>query len=188
EEAMAAFAAAARLERRWAAADALPALPPAAPIEGGRRLLDEWQSKRLLAEHGLVLPAGRLVAPTEAVAAARAIGFPVVAKIARPAIAHKTEAGAVALDLRDERALAAAVTRMAAAARALPGLVVEQLLIERQVTGAVAELIVGVKRDAAFGLALVIGAGGVLVEMVADSATLLLPTTEVAIGEALAGL
>jgi acyl-CoA synthetase (NDP forming) len=189
EEAMAAFAAAARLERRWAAADALPALPPAAPIEGERRLLDEWQSKRLLAEHGLVLPAGRLATPAEAVAAARAIGFPVVAKIARPAIAHKTEAGAVALDLRDEAAVAAAVSRMAErAAGAVPGLVVEQLLIERQVTGAVAELIVGVKRDAAFGLALVIGAGGVLVEMVADSATLLLPTTSAAIGEALAGL
>jgi acyl-CoA synthetase (NDP forming) len=184
EEAMAAFAAAAWLERRWAAADALPALPPAAPIEGGRRMLDEWQSKRLLAEHGLVLSAGRLVAPPEAVAAARAIGFPVVAKIARPAIAHKTEAGAVALDLRDEGAVSAAVTRMELAA----GLSIEQLLIERQVTGAVAELIVGVKRDAAFGLALVIGAGGVLVEMVADSATLLLPTTAAAIAEALAGL
>ena len=49
EEAMAAFAAAARLERRWAAADALPALPPAAAIAGERRLLDEWQSKQLLA-------------------------------------------------------------------------------------------------------------------------------------------
>ena len=68
------------------------------------------------------------------------------------------------------------------------GLAIEQLLIEHQVTGAVAELIVGVKRDAAFGLALVIGAGGVLVELVADSATLLLPTTEAAIGEALSGL
>jgi acetate---CoA ligase (ADP-forming) len=184
EDAMAAFAAAARLERRWAAADALPALPPAAPIAGERRLLDEWRSKRLLAEHGLVLPEGRLAAPAEAVAAARAIGFPVVAKIARPAIAHKTEAGAVALDLRDETALADAISRMELAA----GMSIEQLLIERQVTGAVAELIVGVKRDAAFGLALVIGAGGVLVEMVADSATLLLPTTPAAIADALAGL
>jgi len=97
---------------------------------------------------------GRLATPAEAGAAARAIGFPVVAKIARPAIAHKTEAGAVALDLRNEAALAAALSRIAAtSARAVPGLVVEQLLIERQVAGAVAELIVGVKRDAQFGLA-----------------------------------
>jgi acyl-CoA synthetase (NDP forming) len=184
EEALAAFAGAARLDRRWAAADALPALRPAAAAAGGRRLLDEWQSKRLLAGHGLDLPDGRLATPAEAAAAARAIGFPVVAKIARPAIAHKTEAGAVALDLGDQAALAAALSRMAA----VPGLVIEQLLIERQVTGAVAELIVGVKRDAQFGLALVIGAGGVLVELVADSATLLLPTTGTAIGEALAGL
>src|SRR5262249_52265935 len=146
------------------------------------RLLDEWQSKRLLAEHGLVLPEGRLAAPAEAAAAARGIGFPVAAKIARPAIAHKTEAGAVAPDLRDEAALTAPISRMAAAA------LIEQLLIERQVTGAVAELIVGIKRDPAFGLALVIGSGGVLVEMVADSATLLLPTTPAAIAEALSGL
>ncbi len=51
-----------------------------------------------------------------------------------------------------------------------------------------AELIIGVKRDDRFGLALVIGTGGILVELVADSATLLLPTSRDAILGALAGL
>jgi acyl-CoA synthetase (NDP forming) len=56
------------------------------------------------------------------------------------------------------------------------------------ITGMVAELIVGVKRDAQFGPALVIGAGGVLVELVTDSTSLLLPTTEEAVIDALMSL
>jgi acyl-CoA synthetase (NDP forming) len=56
------------------------------------------------------------------------------------------------------------------------------------VTGAVAELIVGVKRDDSFGLALVVGSGGILVELTRDSTALLLPTNRQAVVEALASL
>jgi hypothetical protein len=62
------------------------------------------------------------------------------------------------------------------------------VLIEKMVSGVVAELIVGVKRDPQFGLALVVGAGGILVEMVQDSALLLLPTDRAAIERAVRGL
>jgi len=73
-------------------------------------------------------------------------------------------------------------------ARYKPGLVAEQFLIERQVGSPVAELIVGVRRDDQFGPVLVVGAGGVLVEMVEDAATLLLPTSRTAVERAIRGL
>jgi hypothetical protein len=64
----------------------------------------------------------------------------------------------------------------------------DEVLVERMVTGAVCELIVGVKSDPQFGLALVIGAGGVLTELLKDSATVLLPTSRAEIERALDSL
>ena len=81
----------------------------------------------------------------------------------------------MALGLDSEAAVAAVVAEMSAnLARSNDG--AGGFLVERMVPGAVAELIVGVKRDPTFGLALVLGSGGVLVELLRDSATLLLPT------------
>jgi succinyl-CoA synthetase beta subunit len=94
-------------------------------------------------------------------------------------VAHKTEAGAVALGLADAAAVAEAAGRMPAG---------QGFLVERMVEGAVAELIIGVVRDPAHGLALTIGAGGVLAELLADAGTLMLPTTEAEMRAAIAGL
>ena len=64
----------------------------------------------------------------------------------------------------------------------------DELLVERMVTGAVCELIIGVKADPQFGLALVIGAGGILAELLKDTVTLLLPTSRQEIERALGRL
>jgi len=64
----------------------------------------------------------------------------------------------------------------------------EQFLVERMATGVVAELIIGIKRDDQFGPALVIGAGGVLVELIGDSVSLLLPTDRAAVTKAVESL
>jgi len=144
------------------------------------RILDEPACKERLAAFGLSVPKGRVASAGEAPAAARKLGFPVVVKALATGLAHKTEAGAVALDLRSEAEVEAAVARMSSLS--------ERFLIERMVGGAVAELIVGVRRDPQFGLALVIGSGGVLVELVADSRTLLLPCDRAALAEALDSL
>jgi acetate---CoA ligase (ADP-forming) len=194
DEALSAFAAAAALARRrqeLTAAGGVQAavLPPRTLAPANPRLLDEFDSKQRLVRHGLRVPEGRLTSATEAPEVAAAIGFPVVAKLARPALAHKTEAGAVALNLRDATAVADAVAAMTeSVARYKPGLVVERFLIEKQVGSPVAELIVGIRRDEQFGLVLVIGAGGILVEMVEDAATLLLPTSRAVVERAISGL
>ena len=165
------------------------ALAPSRAVAGEGRLLSEWDAKQQLAAHGLAIPAGRLVAAAEAATAAAAIGFPVAAKVAYPVLAHKTEAGAVALGLATGKAVDDALSAMTASvARYQPDLMAERFLIEKQVTNAVAEMIIGVKRDPGFGLVLVIGAGGILVEMVQDAVTLLLPTDRGAVEAAVRSL
>lgn len=192
ETAIDAFAAAAKLGRRRAAiaaGGALPPLHPAVAVGDTTIMLPEAEAKAALAAHGLGVPAGRVVDAAGAPAAAAALGFPVALKLAAPVLAHKTEAGAVKLDLGSEAAVAAAAAEIAAnLARYKPGAKAERFLVERQVAGAVVELIVGVKRDPQFGPVLVVGAGGILVEMIEDAATLLLPTTRDEVAAALGGL
>jgi acyl-CoA synthetase (NDP forming) len=145
------------------------------------RILSEWEGKLALAGHEVRVPEGRLAVTIEsAVLASELIGFPVVVKAVGTEIAHKTEIGAVRLGLKDSAAVAEA-------AAALLG-IGEALLVERMVPDAVAELIVGIDRDPAFGLYLVIGSGGILVELIGDRRVLLLPAREQEIRAALGQL
>jgi succinyl-CoA synthetase beta subunit len=94
-------------------------------------------------------------------------------------VAHKTEAGAVRLNLRSQQAVAEAARGMDYASG---------WLVERMVEGAVAELILGVVRDPAHGYTLTVGAGGILTELLADAATLMIPASAAEIRAALDGL
>ena len=151
-------------------------------LSGTAHTFDEAASKQMLVKAGITVAPSRVAKPDEVVEAAAALGFPVVLKVLEPIIAHKTEAGAVAVGLADRDAVQSALDAMCAA------LTPVRFLVERQIEGAVVELILGIKHDPLFGHALVIGAGGVLVELVEDSVSLLLPTTRHAVEQALAGL
>jgi acyl-CoA synthetase (NDP forming) len=165
----------------------LPICPQA--LTGQGQLLDEWRAKQALSGFGLPLPQGLLSTPGQALQAAQALGYPLVLKVVSSALPHKTEAGGVALNLGDDQALQAALEDMRASlARHAPELPFEQVLLERMAPPPLAELIVGVKRENGFGLALVLGAGGILVELLKDSRSLLLPTNDAAIREALLSL
>jgi acyl-CoA synthetase (NDP forming) len=180
EEALNAFASVHRFARRKASlSSAASATIPATSAAGARRhVLTEVEGKKLLAGFGLAIPESRVVAPADAVEAAKSLGFPVVLKVAEPLIAHKTEAGAVAINLKSAADVEAALARMEnSVSTYLKGGRIERVLVERMVGDVVAELIVGVQRDPQFGLALVVGAGGILVELVEDAAMVLLPTS-----------
>lgn len=178
--------------RRVLDADALNALPVLRAGHGGdgtATLHDEWASKRMLAVHGLDVPPAECVAPADAPAAAQRLGFPVCVKVVSDRLPHKTEAGAVALKLASPEAVAEAVARMTEqVARYAPDVRVERILVEKMADAPLLELIVGVKREPDFGLALVLGTGGVLVELIRDTATLLLPVRESDVRDALLGL
>ncbi len=137
------------------------------PVDGPARTLDEAESKRALAEFGLPVPPGQTCSASETVNAANTIGYPVVLKAVSTELSHKSELGAVVVNLQDDEAVREATVRMT------PDF--EQFLVETMVQRVISELIVGVSRDESFGLTLTIGAGGVLVELVNDSVSLLLP-------------
>ncbi|WP_330114218.1 acetate--CoA ligase family protein [Pseudomonas sp. JS3066] len=166
---------------------ALVPLSPAPVAEG--ELLDEWQSKQALRTFGLPVPQALLSTPERALEDAGRLGYPLVLKAVSAHLPHKTEAGAVALNLRDAESLDQALGEMRQRIAAYaPGVAFDQVLLERMATPPLAELIVGVKREEGFGLALVIGAGGILVELLKDSRSLLLPTNDAAIRDALLSL
>ncbi len=136
--------------------------------------LDEAQSKEILRAWGIATPAEALVAsPAEAIAQAARIGYPVVLKAVSAELTHKSELGAVALDLASPEQLAAAYDRMAHELRAhrLAG-----MLVCRQIRGGL-ELALGLHRDPEMGLVLMAGSGGVLLELVRDVAFCAPPVT-----------
>ncbi len=172
-EAIAAAEAAARLGRSHTQADPLLLPGPGGPAV----LIPEAEAKARLAAHGLPIPRSERAAdPAAASVAALRVGFPVVLK--GEGFAHKTEAGAVRLNLNTPDAV-----RDAALAMAAPG-----LLVEEMVTGTVAELLVGVVRDPAHGFVLTLAAGGTLTELLGDATSVLIPATEADIDAALSRL
>jgi acetyltransferase len=153
-----------------------------AALAAGRTLLSEHESKALLRAFGLDVPASTIATGRDtAVAAARAIGFPVALKILSPDIAHKSDAGGVRLDLEDESSVAAAYTDMLRQVHArlpqarLDGVVVQPMLRFAHSR----EVLVGLATDAVFGPVITFGAGGVAVEAIGDTAIALPPLNEV---------
>jgi acyl-CoA synthetase (NDP forming) len=155
-------------------------LRPAGPRPQNTIILDEWHSKQMLAATGLTIPSSSCVAPADAAKAVDEIGYPVVLKAIGKGLEHKTEAGGVVLNLNTHDDVIREASRLAGLSH--------MLLVEEMITDAVAELIVGIDRDDQFGPYMVIGAGGVLVEILKDSATLLLPASTRDIETALRGL
>lgn len=138
--------------------------------------LSEAESKRRLAQHGVPLLDERTVATgPEAVAAAAAVGYPVVLKLCGERIAHKTERGLVRLNLRDAAAVGDAAQELLGAATPDDGDV--ELLVAPMVR-ATRELIAGLVDDPEFGPCVMVGVGGILAEAVADVAFGLVPLSE----------
>jgi acyl-CoA synthetase (NDP forming) len=154
-----------------------PPPPPAAVTMrwrerlGDPKALDEVESLSLLADYGIpVARAIRAASRDEALQAAAEIGYPVVLKTAEPGIEHKSEVGGVVLDLGDPEALEAAYadlkTRLGA-----------RVSVSRRVPDGV-EIAIGAIRDPQFGSYVMVAAGGVLIELLADSAVTLAPIDE----------
>jgi acyl-CoA synthetase (NDP forming) len=143
--------------------------------------LDEHGSKQLLASYGIPVTAEAIAETVEeAWLAAERLGYPVVLKTAVPHIHHKTEVNGIHLNLANGEQVTAAYTDLAS--RLGP-----RVLVQEMVRGG-AELILGVANDAQFGPLLVVGMGGIWVELLDDKKLLLLPTTATAVRQALLSL
>ncbi len=145
----------------------------AAPLSGlprlGKGAQPEWLGKKVLAAAGISIPDGGLARTADQAAAlAKKIGYPVVLKAQAAGLSHKTEAGAVALDLADETALRAAWdATMRNVKHAAPDVKRDGALIEKMSPRGI-ELMVGAKRDPGWGTVLLLGLGGIWVEALGD--------------------
>ncbi len=129
-------------------------------------VLSEADAKADLQRYGVPIPAAQRLEALPAQPAEVSLTLPVVLK--GEGFAHKTEAGAVVLNLQSAEEVLAAMTRLKAPA----------YLVEEMITGGVAELLIGVVKDPAHGFVLTIAAGGVMTELMQDSVSLLLPVRE----------
>ena len=162
----------------------LPSTPPPAPPSD----LSPATLEATLARYGITLPRSQVVATAaEAASAAERIGFPVALKIRSRDILHKTEVGGVALDLHDRDAVEAAAEALTASARAAQASArIDGFLVQEMVAGI--EAIVGAHNDPLYGPLLLVGSGGVLVELVEDAALGLLPVAAEEVGAMIDGL
>lgn len=141
-------------------------------------VLGEQDSKRVLAAYGIRVPRETVAAtPDEAAQAASAMRFPLVVKIASPDIPHKTEVSGIRLNLTDANAVReAAAAVLASAAKHKPQARLDGVSVQEMAPPGV-ELVLGIQRDAQFGTLVVVGLGGVLVELLGDVSIALAPVT-----------
>jgi len=145
----------------------------------GRRTINEYDAKRLLAGFGLTVTREQRVATLDAaMQAARALDYPVVLKAVSDDIAHKTELGLVAVGIENDEALEYAFARLSERLDRLDPRPPEiAFLVQDFITGGV-EVFAGISRDPDFGLSLAFGMGGTAIEVTRDFALRMLPLRE----------
>lgn len=147
----------------------IPSIPPAS---GRLADLDGDPFNSLLQSHGLTLPRQKFVeSATEAAQAAPGLGFPVALKLIAPEVVHKTESGAVVLGLNSADEVEAQGKRLLALDKGSA-----KLLLQEMVEGT--EILLGARTDPQYGPFLIVGLGGIFVEVLKDIAVRLLPVSE----------
>ena len=153
-----------------------------------RAALSETEGKDALAAFGVPVVHDALVhSANEAREAADKMGYPLVAKLVSPDVAHKTEHGLIRLGLKDAEAVVEAYKTMTAKARSMPGVHIEGVTLEPMLAGGV-EILAGVTRDPVFGWMLTVGLGGVWTELMKDVQHRLLPVDAAGAEQMLRGL
>ena len=143
--------------------------------------LTEFEGKKLLKKYDVPIPDGEIVTSTsEALMAAEKIHYPLTLKVSNADLAHKTELGAVLLDINDPIVLEKACQDLFK--------IGPSLLLEKMVQDSVTELIIGMANDPIFGKYIIIGSGGILVELFKDTIPLLFPVNREDVSLALSQL
>lgn len=149
----------------------------------GRLQLSEAEGKGILRAYGLRVPEEGLVhSPEEAVVLARRIGYPVVMKVESPDIAHKTDVGGVAVDVKGDDEVSQQFQLIMTRSRGkMPNARVDGVSVQKMLKGR--EVIVGMVRDEQFGPVITFGLGGIFVEIMKDISQLVAPLTRAEVAQ-----
>ena len=151
-----------------------------AAITEKRSALFEHEAKEVFRSLGVIVPRSEVIAPgreESLLAAAEKLGYPLALKAASPAILHKTEAGAVAIDIRNKNELLSAAKQLSASISSrVPGSVIHHFLIEKMMPPGL-EVLIGGLRDDQFGPSVAFGLGGVWTEALKEVVFGILPMT-----------
>lgn len=144
-------------------------------LESNQTVLTEFESKELLKEIGISIPDHKLTSTKEeTVLAAKNIGFPVVLKLMAEDIVHKSDTGAVKLNIKNEEETTNAFEEL----MKIPSQAEKLISVQKMADEPITELILGMTTDAQFGPALMFGIGGILVELLEDVSFRIAPITE----------
>jgi len=144
-------------------------------LESNQTVLTEFESKNLLKEIGIPIPEQELATTKEeTIAVAKKIGFPVVLKLMAEDIVHKSDTGAVKLNINNEAEIANAYDEL----MKIPSQSEKSISVQKMADEPITELIIGMTTDAQFGPALMFGIGGILVELLEDVSFRIAPITE----------
>jgi succinyl-CoA synthetase beta subunit len=153
----------------------------------GRSFVTEPEAYTILEEYGVgVAPWALCDSAQEAIEAADRIGYPVVMKVVSPQIVHKTEFGAVMIDLSSAKEVNEAYSKLMESALSHEGVEVTGILVSKMLKGL--EIIVGSTMDPQFGPLLMFGLGGIFVEVFKDVSYRIVPLEEIDIEEMLSEL
>ena len=144
-------------------------------LNSNQLVLTEFESKELLQKIGIQVPAQSLTSTKEeTLIAAKNIGFPVVLKLMAEDIVHKSDTGAVKLNLKSNDEVGKAFDDL----MKIPSQTEKKISVQKMADEPITELIIGMTTDAQFGPALMFGIGGILVELLEDVSFRIAPITE----------
>jgi len=144
-------------------------------LETNQTVLTEFESKELLKEIGIPIPNHHLTSSKEeSISAAKDIGFPLVLKLVAEDVIHKSDTGAVKLDIKTEAEVVKAFDDL----MQIPSQREKMISVQKMADEPITELIIGMTTDAQFGPALMFGIGGILVELLEDVSFRIAPITE----------
>jgi acetyl-CoA synthetase (ADP-forming) len=156
-----------------------------AAVAEKRTALYEHEAKEIVRSLGIIVPRSEVAAPGREeglIAAADRLGYPLALKAASPSILHKTEAGAVVVDIRNKAELLSAARQISSAVTMrVPGATIHHFLIEKMMPPGL-EVLVGGMRDAQFGASIAFGLGGVWTEALQEVVFGILPMTREEVG------
>jgi acyl-CoA synthetase (NDP forming) len=144
-------------------------------IKTNQTVLTEFESKELLQEIGIPVPAQKLAtSKDETISTAEKIGFPIVLKLMAEDIVHKSDTGAVKLNLKTIEDIEKAYDEL----MKIPSQKDKKISVQKMADEPITELIIGMTTDPQFGPALMFGIGGILVELLEDVSFRIAPITE----------